>query len=97
MIKDNMLVLFLHITILYLARFHLQQNIWDRFHSPLLAISAALASCFIVVHFGKLSNLSRRKLTLSLVAILFLISLNLSSNQGSTGLKRIALGYKDFS
>ena len=82
---------------LYLARFHLQQNIWDRFHSPLLAISAALASCFIMVHFGKLSNhISRRKLTLSLVAILFLISLNLSSNQGSTGFKRIALGYKDF-
>ena len=82
---------------LYLARFHLQQNIWDRFHSPLLAISAALASCFLMVNFDKLSNhIPRRKLTLSLVVILFLISLNLSSNNGSTGLKRVLLGYKDF-
>ncbi len=82
---------------LYLSRFHLQQNVWDRFHAPLLAISAALMACFLLLYSQRLPIKGGRSvLSFVLIGFLFLSSYNVTTNGGYMGLKRVALGYKYF-
>ena len=80
---------------LYLSRFHLQQNVWDRFHAPLLAISAAMFSSLLLIYFDNLSSsIKRNNLSIFLICALFLSSLNVSVNGGYMELKKIGIGYK---
>ena len=82
---------------LYLSRFHLQQNIWDRFHAPLLAITASFLASFLLIYPAKFLNHGRKySISVILLALLFLTSFNVTLNGGYMGLKRIAVGYKYF-
>ncbi len=82
---------------LYLSRFHLQQNIWDRFHAPLLAITTSFLACFLLIYPAKFLKTSKKySISMALLALLFLTSFNVTLNGGFMGLKRIALGYKYF-
>lgn len=82
---------------LYLSRFHLQQNIWDRFHAPLLSVTASFLSCFLLIYPAKFLNDSKKySISMALLALLFLSSFNVTLNGGFMGLKRIAVGYKYF-
>lgn len=75
-------ILFFVYQSLYLSRFILTQNIWDRFHTPLLGISAAFFASFLLVYADKISLLrssdrSRRLILGLLLLIAIFVSVRL--------------------
>jgi hypothetical protein len=76
----------------YLSRFNLIQNVWDRFHVPLLAVSSALLSCFLLAYSDRLPVKGRRSnASVLLVALLGFLLVNVT-----TGLRSAAGGYKEY-
>jgi len=76
----------------YLSRFNLIQNIWDRFHAPLLSLSGALLSIFLLAYSNKL--FVRRKQ--SIVPPFLLCLLTLTIVHSSDDAMRVANGYRDY-
>ena len=82
---------------IYLSRFNLQQNIWDRFHTPFLAISGAFMSCFFLIFSESLPKPGKRSsFSLILVALLFLTSFNITTTGGMMALKKVYYGYEEY-
>ena len=76
---------------LYLSRFHLIQNVGDRFHAPLLGIAAAWLACFLLVRADRLPWEGRR----SVASLGLLAALLLGSVEAIVGLQRVVDGYRD--
>jgi hypothetical protein len=76
---------------LYLSRFHLIQNVGDRFHAPLLGIAAAWLACFLLVRADRLPWGGRR----SVASLGLLAALLLGSVEAIVGLQRVVDGYRN--
>lgn len=79
---------------LYLSRFNLIQNVWDRFHAPLLGVSAAFLGCFLLIYV-KQSPLNNGRNIGSLLPLGTLV-LILVSIQANIKLKSVATGYVEY-
>ena len=77
---------------LYLSRFNLIQNVWDRFHAPLLSVSATLLCCFLLVYSARLPIRGRR----SFCSVLLIASLIIGFMHSTTDIRSVAAGYKGY-
>ncbi len=76
---------------LYLSRFHLIQNVGDRFHAPLLGIAAAWLACFLLVRADRLPWGGRR----SIASLGLLATLLLGSVETIVGWRGVVDGYRN--
>jgi hypothetical protein len=77
---------------IYLSKFNLIQNIWDRFHAPLLGVTAAFLSCFLLVNAQQIPFPGRR----SMVSVLVLATLLVGSVQANVNIESVKSGYKEY-